>query len=252
MNRPFLVAVTASVLVAASSCSASNVNEPEGSSSAESPPAPVSGREVCGGVLGEAGGDALARLTGQPYASPVSGNGGAEIKRTAAQMRNAPSDVASGHKRQFSSVCTFRAPPRTVESQEVDLKYGWTEVPRGDEGYHKYYSTDSALFDVGYKNFDDVSIYYPCEVKSGNMGVVRGNFQARWAPEDLETQEQDSSYAQILLAVSSEMSENLGCANKPDLSPTSKIKKMYSGDKMANSPTRIEVSDLPKQLRKFR
>lgn len=201
-----------------------------GCSSSDSGPAPQSYSELCGRLLGEAGGAALSRITGHKEFVPLSNAEPDRLSTVAQKMKK-----TAGADSTLSSICSFKVGKRDPESfntYRVDIESGWKEIPEAvireshTEGRHYFFSSGSAISDVSYENRVTTTTYFPCQTADEATRTVASTFRGDWASveDQLPKDEGKRARHRVLVAVSSKLSDALGCTNEPQLSPTSKIR----------------------------
>lgn len=203
-----------------------------GCSESDSGPTSQSYSKLCGGLLGEAGGAALSRITGHKEFVPLSNTEADRLSSVARKMKE-----TAGTGGALSSICSFKVgkhDPESFNTHRVDIESGWMELPdtvRGEHptgDRHYFFSSGSAISDVSYEKRVTTTTYFACRTADGATRTVASTFRGDWASvEDrLPKDEGKRARQRILLAASSKLSVALGCTNNPQLSPTSKIKEL--------------------------
>jgi hypothetical protein len=219
-----------SAIAALTSCSVFSAGKDEpGKPSPGKRPSAVSAQQVCGELLNDGGSRAIVELTRSREVIPMDGRGETKTVAVAAQMKSLSQSEVSRGETSLHSICSFKAPPKGVDSKRVNFDYGWTTEPSKVPEERLLYSAGSALVELDVNRLDPGSIYYKCRLKSDVTGVVKGAFKGEWNSNGLSSAEEDRNQVRILLASASKMSQELGCTNDPDLSASSKA-KLVNGD----------------------
>jgi len=220
MQQILRAAVVTSLVALLASCSGSEDKKEEDHHKDSSS---VATSKLCDGLLGTTGGASLAELTRSQKVTVTAGDHGTERERVAKRMRS--TEGAGQGSPRLASICTFKAPSRAgADGQETArIQYGWAPAPRKYSKGHDYLLAGSTIVDSYFwSESDRTSIHYKCKLPSGHSGTVTGRFNGGWINRS-GAKGVEHKYSRILLASASAMSDALGCVNKPDLAPTSRI-----------------------------
>ncbi|GAB2793101.1 hypothetical protein [Streptomyces daliensis] len=202
----------------------------DGGPDEEKKPVLVDAHKVCDGLLGQAGGDALVELTQDRR---VISRGLGDVGKVVRQMKSASATSGSGAR--LGNICSFKAPTKGVDSQSVEFSYGWGAVPEKVPKRRLISSAGAAFVTRDVDRIAPTVLYFRCARESEPEGVVKGEFTGNWDLNGLSAPEEDRNHIRVALASASAMSDALGCANDPDLSPGAEP-KLLNGDAKPSDP----------------
>jgi hypothetical protein len=221
-----------SVVVLASGCSHPGTG-PDDTSSKK--PRTTTTTEVCGGLLGRTGGRALTQLAHDSKVLPDDGVGAGLHEKVAERMKSASPETLA-KKDEPHRACSFLSPPEEDHGEHATITFGWGTEPREVGRVSLLYSAGSALATTDADRTEPARIYYECRTKSGSRGVVEGRLNRYWGGDGMPAKAVEKKLVRVLLASASTMKDALGCTNRPNLSPTAKVKELYAGRPADTTP----------------
>lgn len=225
-----------SILLLTGGCSGSSGS---GQQAQQDSASPQRTSQVCGGLLGRPGATALTGLALSSKAKPAGPSEGEKLKKVAAAMKASPGSPQD----QLSSICSFTTPPKEDDGVNLNVQFGWSDLPAKQKKNYLNYTAGSSFIELGFGINEAVpeagmsNIYFMCQVAGHERHTVKGTYRGMWhVPSGLSPEEKDVQRSRVLLSAASRMSKELQCTNKPDLSPRTEIKPMPSNDLPGDAP----------------